>query len=265
VTTVLCVPQWQGSASESARRLVAGAHRAAELVAADRTVVVPVVDSAGRREAGVGALDVLATNQRRTGEALAGIDDFVLTVGGECSVDIAPISAARARYGDALTVLWIDAHPDVYSPRTLPSGAFHGMAVRALLGDADIPAALVPAHTLTPGQVVIVGERAGADSEHRYISATGLRRHGVDDVERVFADVRGPVYVHVDLDVLDPAAFASTCYPEPGGLDPDRLAALIAGLDGVVGGAITEHAPDGAVSTAEGDVIRRLGAALRRG
>lgn len=34
-----------------------------------------------------------------------------------------------------LTVLWIDAHPDVYSPQTLPSGAFHGMVVRALLGD----------------------------------------------------------------------------------------------------------------------------------
>jgi arginase len=245
--------------------LVAGAHRAAELVPADRIVVAPVLDTAGHRESGIGALDVLSANLRLVGSTLAGIDDFVVTVGGECSVDIAPISAARARYGDALTVLWIDAHPDVYSPGTLPSGAFHGMVVRALLGDADIPAALVPEHTLAPDRIVIVGERGGADSEHRYIEATGLRRHGVADVEAAFAAVRGPVYVHVDLDVLEPAVFASTCYPEPGGLDPHRLAALIAGLDDVVGGAITEHAPAEEVNPAEADVIRLLGAALTRG
>jgi arginase len=265
VTTILCVPQWQGSASGSARRLVTGAHRTAELVPADRVVVVPVLDSAGQRESGVSALDVLSANQRLIGEAHAGIDDFVLTVGGECSVDIAPVSAARARYGEALTVLWIDAHPDVYCPETLPSGAFHGMAVRALLGDGDIPPALVPEHTLAPDRIAIVGERGGAESEHRYIEATGLRRYGVADIERAFEGVRGPVYVHVDLDVLDPAAFASTCYPEPGGPDPHRLAALIAGLDGVVGAAITEHAPADGVSPAEGDVIRLLGAALTRG
>jgi arginase len=40
----------------------------------------------------------------------------VITAGGDCAVDIAPIAAARARYGEELTVLWIDAHPDVYSP-----------------------------------------------------------------------------------------------------------------------------------------------------
>ncbi len=70
-------------------------------------------------------------------------------------------------YGDALTVLWIDAHPDVYSPSTLPSGAFHGMVVRALLGDG--PPGLVPRRPLRPEQVIIAGERAGADSEHAYL------------------------------------------------------------------------------------------------
>lgn len=263
MTTVLCVPQWQGSASEHAPRLVDGARRAAELVPADRIVTAPVALDAGTAGEGVRALDVLAANLRVVAETVAGIDDLVITVGGECSVDIAPIAAARARHGAALTVLWIDAHPDVYSPRTLPSGAFHGMVVRALLGDAEIPPALVPPHLLTPDQIVLIGERGGADSEHEYLAAKGLRRFGVNEVERAFAGVRGPVHVHVDLDVLEPRAFASTCYPEPDGLDPDRLAELIAGLDGIVGGAITEHAPDG-VNPTEAAAIRRLGAALTR-
>ena len=97
-----------------------GARRAAALVPADAVVTVPVLETGGEKAAGIRALDVLVENQRLTREALSGIDDRVITVGGDCAVDIAPIAAARARYGAALTVLWIDAHPDVYSPQTLP-------------------------------------------------------------------------------------------------------------------------------------------------
>ncbi|MFI6734697.1 arginase family protein [Nonomuraea sp. NPDC050451] len=263
MTTVLCVPQWQGSASGSAPRLTAGAHRAAALVPADTVVTVPVLETGGDKAAGVRAYDVLVENQRRTREALAGIDDRVITVGGDCAVDIPPIAAAHARYGDALTVLWIDAHPDVYSPQTLPSGAFHGMVVRALLGDG--PTGLTPEQPLRPHQVVIAGERAGDVSEHEYLAKTGLRRYGVDDLKRVLDDLRGPVYVHVDLDVLEPTAFGSTCYPEPNGVRPQRLIDLVSQVDDIIGAAITEHAPPGDdVDPAEAEVIRRLSTALTR-
>ncbi|MFF4617118.1 arginase family protein [Nonomuraea jabiensis] len=263
MTTVLCVPQWQGSASGSAPRLVAGARRAAALVPADAVVTVPVLETGGDKAAGVRAYDVLVENQRRTREALAGIDDRVITVGGDCAVDIAPIDAAHARYGDALTVLWIDAHPDVYSPHTLPSGAFHGMVVRALLGDG--PTGLTAEQPLRPQQVIIAGERAGDVSEHEYLAKTGLRRYGVDDLERVLDDLRGPVYVHVDLDVLEPTAFGSTCYPEPDGVRPQRLIDLLSQVDDVVGAAITEHAPSGDdADPGEAEVIRRLGTVLTR-
>jgi len=240
---------------------MAGARRAAELVPADAVVTVPVLESAGERTAGVRAFDVLIENQRRTQKALAGIDDWVVTVGGDCAVDIPPIAAAHARYKDALTVLWIDAHADVYSPQTLPSGAFHGMVVRALLGDG--PAGLTPKRPLTPLQVIIAGERAGDVSEHQYLAKTGLRRYGVDDLDRAFEGLRGPVYVHIDLDVLEPTAFGSTCYPEPNGVQPQRLIDLVSQVDDIVGAAITEHAPSSAdVDLGEAEVIRQLGAAL---
>ncbi|WP_433508595.1 arginase family protein [Nonomuraea sp. CA-143628] len=263
MTTVLCVPQWQGSASSNAPRLMAGARRAAELIPADAVVTVPVMETGGDKGAGVRAYDALVENQRLTRKALTGIDDRVITVGGDCAVDIPPIAAAHARYGDALTVLWIDAHPDVYSPQTLPSGAFHGMVVRALLGDG--PAGLTPPQPLTPRQVIIAGERAGDVSEHEYLAKTGLRRYGVDDLERVLDGLRGPVYVHIDLDVLEPTAFGSTCYPEPNGVQPQRLIDLVSQVDDIIGAAITEHAPAGdAADPGEAETIRRLGAALTR-
>ena len=263
MTTVLCVPQWQGSASSKAPQLMAGARRAAALIPADAVVTVPVLGTSGEKVCGIRALDVLVENQRLTQKTLAGIDGQVITVGGDCAVDIAPIAAARARYGDALTVLWIDAHPDVYSPQTLPSGAFHAMVVRALLGDG--PAGLTPERPLTPQQVIIAGERANVASEHEYLARTGLRRHGVDDLERVLDGLRGPVYVHIDLDVLEPTVFGSTCYPEPNGVQPQRLIDLVTRVDDIIGAAITEHAPSADdIDPSEAEIIRRLGAALAR-
>ncbi|MEV5574737.1 arginase family protein [Spirillospora sp. NPDC052269] len=263
MTTVLCVPQWQGSASSKAPRLMAGARRVAELVPADAVVTVPVMETGGDKAAGIRAYDALVENQRATRKALAGIDDRVITIGGDCAVDIPPIAAAHARYGDALTVLWIDAHPDVYSPQTLRSGAFHGMVVRALLGDG--PVGLTPERPLAPRQVIIAGERAGDASEHEYIAKTGLRRYGVDDLERVLEGLRGPVYVHIDLDVLEPTAFGATCYPEPNGVQPQQLVELVSQVDDIVGAAITEHAPSGDdIDPGEAETIRLLGAALMR-
>jgi arginase len=261
MTTVLCVPQWQGSASRNAFRLAAGARRTAELVAADAVVTVPVPEPGGDKRSGIRALDALLDIQRLTGEALAGIDDLVITTGGDCGVDLAPIAAALARHGEDLTVLWFDAHPDCYTADTLPSGAFHGMVVRTLLGDGPEP--LTPQRLLTPRQVVLAGVRTGDPTEYEYIEKTGLRMIGVENIESVADGLTGPVYVHIDLDVLDPTAFGSVCYPEPDGIAPERLTELVARLDDVVGVGITEHAPADD-NPAEADVIRRLGAALRR-
>jgi arginase len=268
MTTVLCVPQWQGSSSPNARRLIRGARIAAESIRADARVTVPVLDTDGKHEAGVRALDVLTENLRLTRETLAGIDDAVITVGGECAVDLAPLSAARARYGAQLTVLWIDAHPDLYTPQTLPSGSFHGMILRTLLGEG--PAPLVPEQPLSPEQVIFAGLRAfEPDVQEQiedYIEQAGIRRHGVMDLERVLDGLTGPVYVHIDLDVLDPQEFSATCYPEPDGVEPQRLIDLVSQIDNVIGAAITEHAPaDDTGNPREAEVIRRLGAALRMG
>lgn len=136
---------------------MAGARRTAELIPADARVTVPVLDADGELKAGVRALDVLVENLRLTRQTLAGIDDLVVTAGGDCGVDLAPIAAARARHGGRLTVLWIDAHPDLYTPQTLPSGSFHGMVLRTLLGEG--PAPLVPDQPLVPEQVILAGVR----------------------------------------------------------------------------------------------------------
>jgi len=240
-----------------------GARRTAELVPADARVVVPVLDADGEIAAGVRALDVILENLRLTEDALASIDDLVVTAGGDCGVELAPIAAARARHGDRLTVLWIDAHPDVSTPETLPSGSFHGMVLRTLLGEGAAP--LIPEEPLAPEQVTLAGVRSFEPGQREYIEEAGIRWYGVEDFETALDGLSGPVYVHVDLDVLDPTEFTSTCYPEPDGVPLHRLIELLGRVDDIVGASITEHAPaEGADGAGDAVVIRRLGTALRR-
>ncbi len=262
--TVLSVPQWQGSGAANARDLSAGARAAADLVGVPcgaAQLEATITEGPGELRDDVRALDQLVANLAATKRALAAIDGPVVTVGGECSVDLGPLGAARQRYGDDLTVLWIDAHPDVYAPGELNSGSFHAMILRTLLGEG--PADLVPRESLDPRQVRLAGRRVGGDSELAYLARTGLRSHGVDDFEQVLDGLTSPVYLHIDLDVLDPADFQSVGYSEPNGVSAQRLIALVREVPGLIGAAICEYAPGPTPVLTEENVIRELAAAFQ--
>ncbi|UQS23199.1 arginase family protein [Amycolatopsis thermalba] len=194
----------------------------------------PVVDGIANREA-------LLDNRKRHAEALA--DGPVLTIGGDCAADLVPVAAARARHGERFGVAWFDAHGDLNTPAGSPSGAFHGMVLRSLLGDGDPAFAAVPA--VEPGRAVLVGARALDPAERDEIEA-GRVRLVSGEPSRIVAEVRDAgierLYVHVDLDVLDPSAFAGMDYPEPDGMTVSKLVDGLRALAEfeVVGAGITE-------------------------
>ncbi|GGV01083.1 arginase [Actinomadura cremea] len=247
--TVLKVPQWQGAATPRARLLTDGAERLARLLPGGRILSVPVPDTPGTERDGVRALDVLAAVAAAS-RATVARESPLVTVGGDCGVELAPVSAALARHGDALAVVWFDAHADMNTPETSPSRAFHGMVMRTLLGEG--PAALLPERPLHPEQVVLAGARALDPAEQVYIDETGVRHLAPGDldadrlIETVTATGATAVYVHIDLDVLDPAAFGSLNCPEPGGITPETLRTAVQALTSrfaFAGLGITEYVP----------------------
>jgi arginase family enzyme/ribonuclease BN (tRNA processing enzyme) len=249
--TVVEVPQWQGSAARTARRLETGAALLAELIPAADRVRLPPLDRPGTALDGVNNADVLLKTLTAARSALSGTTGPVVTVGGDCGVELAPVEAAQRQYGAHLAVVWFDAHGDLNTPASSPSGAFHGMVLRTLLGDG--PAELLPSRALSPDQVVLAGVRALDPGESDYVQRHGIRRLSVAElaepaplIEAVAATGADTVYVHIDLDVLDPRSFASVGTPEPDGLSPDRLAASVAALArhfSVAGLGITEYEP----------------------
>lgn len=123
-----------------------------------------------------------------------------LVLGGCCCAHIGAVRGLAARV-DRLAVVWLDAHGDLNTPETSPSGNLWGMPLRMLLDDGVV----------SPDDVALVGARSLDPGETEF-----LERKGIDDsLARALAGVDG-AYVALDLDVLDPAE-AAVFVPEPAG------------------------------------------------
>lgn len=212
-------------------------------------------------EDGVANRSVLTGPNRDAQQAaVAGSVEPILTIGGDCGVEFEPIRAARDRYGAGLAVAWFDAHPDLNTPETSLTGAFHAMVLRALLGEGD------PALTASPAvahdHAALIGARA-ADAAEQAAIDSGLATY-TDDAAKMLRNA-SHLYVHVDLDVLDPTEFDGLNMPEPDGLTITELVNALDRLGGftVVGAGITE-----CVGTADRvevltPVIAKIGELLR--
>ncbi|WP_020661814.1 arginase family protein [Amycolatopsis benzoatilytica] len=237
------VPQWQGAIGSRARKLVEGCRALSEL--AGHVLGKPVhhvrQDFSGSDVVtGIANRAVLTgTNRQLQLSAIEAPEGPVLTIGGDCGVELIPVGVARFRYGATLGVAWFDAHADLNTAESSPSGAFHGMVLRSLLGEGDNEFAASPA--IEPGRVALFGTRAFDPAEEKAI-ASGLAVRTEDVAAALATAGADRVYLHVDLDVLDPGEFAGVNCPEPGGLTIAELAAAIDGLSGmdVVGAGITE-------------------------
>ncbi len=164
--------------------------------------------------------------------AAAGAGAFPLVAGGDHSVAIGSVAGAlRARPG--LGVLWVDAHADINTPATSPSGNLHGMPVAVLMGHGAPPdeaafSWLRGAPPLQPGALVYVGLRELDAGEVEAITRLGIAAFTMADVDRLgmatvmrraLAALKGrPLHLSFDVDACDPAVIPGTGTPVAGGL-----------------------------------------------
>lgn len=267
VTRYLVVPQWQGSPSSRAMQLIDGALAIAGDLPRGATTILEVPMEAGEAlGTGIHRLSSLQRTRDQIAAALAGHDEPVLTVGGDCGVALAPIAHAAART-PTLAVVWLDAHPDLHTPDDSPSGAFSGMVLRAVLGDGDPGLRLDPG-TIDPARVILAAAREYDDAEVTAIAGLGIRSLSVAEVgdpgalaAAVVQSGADAVYVHVDIDALDPAEVAGNAHPAPFGVSVTELTAAIAAVRAevpLVGASIAGYSP-ASITHAHDD----LGAILR--
>ncbi|PWC03118.1 arginase family protein [Agromyces badenianii] len=275
--TFVVVPQWQGSVSARAMSHADGAAAILGDLPSASTVAVEVPVEAGE-SLGTGVLrySTLVRVRDLTAAALDRVPDWALTVGGDCGASLAAVGHASARAAGDLAVLWLDAHPDLNTPESSPSGGFGGMTLRAIVGEGATGLALDPETRIAPERLVLGGIRAIDDEERRFIDehdVTTLTVEDLSDPSVVIAALEATgasqVFVHIDLDVLDPAALAGLSYPMPFGIGATELVALVRAVVArfpIAGAAIAGFAP-ASPQAAEDDLptILRLVGALTSG
>jgi len=139
-----------------------------------------------------------------------------LILGGCCCSHIGAVEGLAARRG-RLALVWVDAHGDLNTQQTSPSGNEWGMPLRMLLDSGAVDAQ----------DVALDGARDLDPPESEFIRASGLHT-GERAVERALADTDG-VYVAIDADGLDESEVASFM-PVPGGISLDQAEELLRGI-----------------------------------
>jgi arginase len=216
----------------------------------------------------------LATIAPRFAETIARVrtaaPDAILTIGGTCGVEAAPIAYLNERYDGGLAVVWFDAHGDLNTPRTSPSGHFHGMVLRTLLGDGPDAFVRQLPRPLLARQVFLAGTRDLDPPERDFVVAAGLSvtlPGGLAEPGRLAEEIRAAgfrhVYIHIDLDAIDPSSFRHSLIPTPGGPSLDDVRRAIATLAQectVVGASVVEYVHgDDASLRAIGDLLASTG------
>ena len=167
-------------------------------------------------------------------DALSGVNLPVL-LAAECSVALTTLPTVLAHRPEA-RVLWLDAHGDFNTPATTASGYLGGMA---LAGATGLWNPGLGVGSIAAGSVVLAGVRDLDPPEREALERSDVTVIGASPVETLVAVNNAldgaPVYLHIDLDVLDPESFPAregfgtdaesfeSPSPAPGGLSPEKL------------------------------------------
>jgi len=197
-------------------------------------VISPVVETTEIGDEHARYLDQILDLCDRLSERVAsaiGAGSLPLVLGGDHSVALGSLVGMAKARGAAGGVVWVDAHGDVNTPQTSPSGNVHGMVLAAALGLAGTEFARdgwsLPA--VDPGKVALVGVRSLDPGERELLQQIDAKVFTMSDVDRLgiepcvreaLAHAVGGAFLHVslDLDAVDPEYAPGVGTPVRGGL-----------------------------------------------
>jgi arginase len=186
-----------------------------------------------------------------------------LVLGGDHSLSIGTVSAVADHYrdqGQRVGLIWVDAHTDMNTPETTPSGNIHGMVLSVLTGHGPDPllelGGSVPA--ISPENVTVLGARDIDLPEKERVKETGIRVITMSEIdergigpcmdEAMARAAKGTAGYHLsfDLDGIDPLEAPGVGTPVPGGLtyrEAHLICEKAAGSGGILSLEVVELNP----------------------
>jgi arginase len=179
-----------------------------------------------------------------------------VVVSGDCSTALGTVAGLQQADLDP-AVVWFDAHGDVQTLETTGSGYLGGMPVRMLTGyRPELLTGRLGLRPVPEHQIVLAGARDLDPPEVAYLERARIQCWEVNRLT-TGALPGGPLYVHLDLDVLDPAEVGGLQFPVAGGLQTAQLAGALRMLAGTGRVAAVGWPAPGDRDRAPGCVIRR--------
>lgn len=203
---------------------------------------------------GIYARDVVISQLQAALELIdAHSPDRIVTLGGECSVSVAPFAYLAAKYADDLAVVWIDAHPDTGMPECENDG-YHSMAVSHLTGHGDDEVVGSLPAVISPSRVALAGLHSWEDDQVQFTDGWGLAKFTPGDLEEssdallswLASTGCSKVAIHWDVDSVDSEDIVLGLGMEAGGLSRSAVVRLmndLADSHDVVAITIAEYLP----------------------
>jgi arginase len=237
-------PQWQGSGLTN--EIEFGAKALQQFFKNEKIKFIPLSPSPLDAVDNIKCYQPILEQMEAFRSILSNLDlDKIATLGGDCGVDIIPVSYLNKKYKGSLGILWIDAHADIHTPESSPSKNFHGMPIRMLLGEGNENILELLFSTLRHEQFCYLGLRDVDEAEEKFIETHNIERHDECKFEVLqnFIKVFENSYIHLDLDVLDQSEFKHTGFPTDNGFKIEEDVSLIDRIKeytNVVGICVTE-------------------------
>lgn len=155
---------------------------------------------------------------------------FPIVLSGNCNIAVGTISGCESR---STGVVWFDAHGEATTPETTTSGFLDGMGISVLTGQCwrGLAMSIYGFETITGEHIVLVGSRDLEPAEFELLDRVGVRRlDGPENEETVITQLAAQtegVYVHLDLDVLDPSEGVANQWAPPGGIKAEAIVNLV--------------------------------------
>lgn len=179
-------------------------------------------------------LKAVADASERLAQTVSGVitnKRFPLVLGGDHSIAIGTLAGVSRHYKN-LGVIWYDAHGDLNTADTSPSGNIHGMPLAASIGIGDDALTRIGGYTpkVKPENIVIIGARSLDEGEKELIKEKGIKVYTMHEIDRMgmtkvmeetilyLRDKTDGVHLSLDLDGLDPHDAPGVGTPVIGGI-----------------------------------------------
>ena len=158
----------------------------------------------------------------------------VITVGGDHSISLSTVASSAEKYKDDLTVVWVDAHPDLHTRESSVTKHIHGMALGSILGLDN----LFNLPTIQPHQLIYIAIRDIDSYEQQmirdlnieYYTMEYIQTYGLTSILANIKNIDSPIHLSLDVDSIDPQYFKSTGTPVKNGLTLGDISQIIDSL-----------------------------------